>query len=304
MRAAFVKTLEDLAEKNKDITLLVGDLGFSVFENYIKKFPKQYLNCGVAEQNMTGVAAGMALEGKIPVLYSIAPFVSMRNFEQVRNDICYQNLNVKIVSVGSGYSYGIYGHTHYGLEDMGILRTIPRLTILSPGDPIEAEFATIAMFKTYGSFYMRFGRSGDKVIHKKPFEFKIGKGIVISKGKDIALLACGTMLPVAFETAEILKEKYSVGIISMHTIKPIDEVLVKSLSVETKGIFTLEEHSVIGGLGSAVAEVLAENKSKVVFKRFGAPDQFSKVTGRQKYMQEQHGLSPKIIADEIVKEMR
>lgn len=303
MRIAFVNTLHKLAAKNPNIILITGDLGFSVFENYIKEFPRQFLNAGVAEQNMTGIAAGMAMEGKIPLIYSIVPFVTMRNFEQIRNDICYQGLAVKIVGVGAGYSYGMYGHTHYGLEDMGILRTIPDITIIAPGDPIEAELATIAALKTRGPVYIRLGKAGEPLVHKIRPKFEIGKGIVIAEGKDIALLTCGTMLPVALEVSDILKNKYSVKVVSMHTVKPIDDVLIKNLSRKMKGVFTLEEHAAIGGLGSAVAEVLAENNLDVIFKRFGTPDHFSKVSGKQKYMREQNGLSAKIIASEIIKKM-
>lgn len=303
MRITFVKTLHKIAAKNPNVVLITGDLGFSVFEDYIKELPKQFLNAGVAEQNMTGVAAGMAMEGKIPVIYSIVPFVTMRNFEQIRNDICYQNLNVKIVGVGSGYSYGIYGHTHYGLEDMGILRTIPGITIIAPGDPVETELATIASLKIHGPVYIRLGKAGEPAVHKTRPKFEIGKGIVIQEGKDIALLACGTMLPIAMEVADILKDKYSTKVISIHTVKPIDSVLVKSLSKKMKGIFTMEEHAMIGGLGSAVAELLAENVSKAIFKRFGTPDRFSKVSGQQKYMREQNDLSAEFIAGVIIKKM-
>lgn len=299
MRIAFVKTLLNLAKKDKRIILITGDLGFSVFEDYIKKFPKQYLNAGVAEQNMTGMAAGMAMEEKIPLLYSIVPFVTMRNFEQIRNDICYQNLNVKIVGVGSGFSYGIYGHTHYGLEDIGILRTIPNITILSPGDPVETELATRAAFTINGPVYIRLGKAGEPTVHKIKPVFTIGKGIIIKKGRDIALLSTGTMVPVAVEVAELLKNKYSVCVVSMHTIKPLDETLVKELAGKTRGIFTLEEHSVIGGLGSAVAEFLAENKWGKIFKRFGSPDEFCKVTGSQKFMRKSRGISSEQIASSI-----
>ena len=299
MRIAFVKTFFDLAKKDKNIVLVTGDLGFSIFEDFIKELPKQYLNAGVAEQNMTGVAAGMALEGKIPFIYSIVPFITMRNFEQIKNDICYQNLNVKIVGVGGGFSYGIYGHTHYGLEDVGILRTLPGMTILVPGDPREAEEATRAALKIKGPVYIKLGKAGEPVVHKDNFKFEVGKGIIVKKGSDIALVACGTMLPIAMQASDILREKFSVSVVSMPTIKPLDEKLVSDLGKSMKGIFTLEEHSKLGGLGSAVAEVLAENRLNPIFKRFGSQDRFNKVTGSQSFMREQNGLSP----EEIVKEI-
>lgn len=299
MRIAFVRTLLELARKDKRIILVTGDLGFSVFEEFIKEVPKQYLNAGVAEQNMTGVAAGLALEGKIPFVYSIVPFATMRNFEQIKNDICYQNLNVKIVGVGGGFSYGIYGHTHYGLEDIGILRTLPGITILVPGDPREAEEATKAALKIKGPVYIRLGRAGEPIVHRDDFKFEVGKGIIVQQGNDIALIACGTMLPIAMQVSDILKEKFSISVVSMPSIKPLDEKLVLDLGKSMEGVFTLEEHSKIGGLGSAVSEALAEGRLNPIFKRFGSLDRFNKITGSQIFMREQNGLS----AEEITKEI-
>ncbi len=300
MRIAFVNTLFEMAKKDKRIMLLTGDLGFSVFEQYIKELPKQYLNMGVAEQNMTGVAAGMAMEDKIPLIYSIVPFATMRNFEQIRNDICYQNLNVKIVGVGAGFSYGPYAHTHHGLEDIGILRTLANLIILCPGDPIEVTLATKAMLSHVGPVYLRLGKAGEPNIHKTIPNFKIGKGIVIEDGKDLTIIATSTFLQRAWEVSSKLKQKgFSVRFISMHTIKPLDNKIVLESAKKSRAIFTLEEHSVIGGLGSAVAEVLAENKIGLIFKRIGVPDRFSKVIGNQEYMRQENGLSIDQIIEQI-----
>lgn len=302
MRITFVDTLFSLAKKNKRIMLLTGDLGFSVFEKYMKQFPNQFLNMGVAEQNMTGVAAGMAIEGKMPLIYSIAPFATMRNFEQIRNDICYQNLNVKIVGVGAGFSYGPYGHTHHGLEDIGILRTLANLVILCPGDPIEVALATKAMLNHIGPVYLRLGKAGEPNIHKTIPSFKIGKGILIEDGKDITIIGTSTLLQKAWEVASSLKEKgLLVRLISMHTIKPLDTQIILESARETPAIFTLEEHSTIGGLGSAVAEVLAENRANVIFKRIGVPDRFSKVIGSQEYMRTANGLSIERVIETILK---
>lgn len=297
MRIAFIQRLFDLAKKDKRIFLLTGDLGFSVFEKYIEAFPDQYINIGVSEQNMAGVAAGMAMEGKIPLIYSIVPFTTMRNFEQIRNDICYQNLNVKIVGVGAGFSYGPYGHTHHGLEDIGILRTLPNLIILAPGDPIEVALATKAMLNHIGPVYLRLGKAGEPNIHKTIPSFKIGKGILIEDGKDITIIGTSTLLQKAWEVASSLKEKgLLVRLISMHTIKPLDTQIILASARKTPAIFTLEEHSIIGGLGSAVGEVLAENRANVIFKRIGVPDRFTKVIGSQEYTRTANGLS----ADQIV----
>lgn len=298
MRIAFVNALIEEARKNKNIILLTADLGFSVFEEYMKFFPRQYINVGISEQNMTGVAAGLAMEGKLPIMYSIVPFVTMRNFEQIRNDICYQNLNVKIVGVGAGFSYGPYAHTHHGLEDIGILRTLANLTIVCPGDPLEVKLATYAAIKHKGPVYMRLGKAGEPVLHKTSINFKLGKGIILREGKDLTIVATSTLLERGQEVAESLKKAgLNARLVSMHTVKPIDKELLFDSIAKTKALFTLEEHSVIGGLGSAVAEVIAESGCGITFKRFGVNDHFTKVIGMQEYMRKANNLT----TDQIVR---
>ena len=301
MRIAFVNTLYELSQKNKDITLITGDLGFSVFEDYIQKLPKQFLNAGVAEQNMTGLAAGMAMEEKIPFIYSIVPFVTMRNFEQIRNDICYQDLNVKIVGVGAGFSYGPYGHTHHGLEDIGILRTLANLTIFCPGDPVEVEFVTRQALKIKGPVYIRLGKAGEPVIHNAKVKLEMGKGIIVTDGNDLTIIATSTMLYSACEVSKVLIQKgLSVRVVSMYTIKPFDSSIVISSAKKTRAIFSLEEHSIVGGLGSAVSEVLAENSINTKFKRLGVPDRFTKIIGNQEFMREANNLSVDQIVNTIL----
>ncbi|MBI3985217.1 MAG: 1-deoxy-D-xylulose-5-phosphate synthase [Candidatus Levybacteria bacterium] len=302
MRTTFLNTLYQLAQNNKDIMLITGDLGFSVFEKYIEKFPRQYLNAGVAEQNMTGLAAGLATEGKTPFIYSIVPFVTMRNFEQIRNDICYQNLNVKIVGVGAGFSYGPYGHTHHGLEDIGVLRTLANLTIFCPGDPKEVEFVTRQALKIKGPVYIRLGKAGEPVIHNTKSKLEVGKGAIITDGKDLTIIATSTMLYRAFEVSKILAKKgFSVRVVSMHTIKPFDSNIVIDSAKKTRAIFSLEEHSIIGGLGSAVSEVLAENSFSIKFKRLGVQDRFTKVIGNQEFMREANNLSIDSVVNTILR---
>lgn len=285
MRNTFVNTLLELAKKDPGIMILTGDLGYSVFEKFQEELPKQYLNMGVAEQNMIGVAAGLAMEGRIPFVYSIVPFVTMRPFEQIRNDVCYQNVNVKIVGVGAGFSYGPYGHTHHGLEDIGILRTLPNMTIIAPGDPVEVKLATKALVKHTGPAYLRLGKAGEPNIHSTDLKFQIGKGIVVSEGSDITIIATSTMLKSGYEVIRLLKDmKISARLISMHTIKPIDEKLIIESAKKTKTVVTIEEHSIIGGLGSAVADVISESGVKTKFKRIGVPDRFTKAIGLQEYM--------------------
>ncbi len=301
MRIAFVKTLFEKAKKDKSVMLLTGDLGFSVFENFMQELPSQFLNAGVAEQNMTGMAAGMALEGRIPFIYSIVPFVTMRNFEQIRNDICYHNANVKIVGVGAGFSYAIYGYTHYALEDIAILRTLPNLTILAPGDPIEAQFAVEEAIKIKGPVYIRLGKAGEPNIHRDSSQLQLGKAAVVREGKDVTLIASSIMLARGFEVAEALAKKgISCRLLSMHTIKPLDEKSIIDSANKTKAIITLEEHTIIGGLGSAVSEVLAEHSVGIPFKRLAVKNEITKKMGDQEYMRNVFGLSSSQILQTII----
>ncbi|MCL5113760.1 MAG: hypothetical protein M1372_01150 [Patescibacteria group bacterium] len=301
MRTAFINTLYKIAKRDKRVMFVAADLGYSVVERFMQDLPSQYLNIGISEQNMAGVAAGMTTEGKIPVIYSIVPFATMRNFEQIRNDICYQNLNVKIVGVGAGFSYGPYAHTHHGLEDIGILRTLANLVILCPGDPIEVGLATREALSHVGPVYLRLGKAGEPNIHKNKPRFKIGKGIVLQEGKDVTVFGTSNLLQRAQEVSVKLKDKgVSVRLVSMHTIKPIDVDLIIDSVKKTRAIFTVEEHSIIGGLGSAVAEVIAESGIRTKFKRIGVPDRFTKVIGLQEYMRKANGLGVEQIINTIL----
>lgn len=302
MRTAFVKRLEEIAKGDADLMLLTGDLGFSVFEDFMQKFPKQYLNMGVSEQNMIGVAAGMALSGKTVFAYSIIPFITLRCLEQVRNDVCMQNANVKLIGVGSGFSYGQLGPTHHSIEDIAVMRVLPNMTVVCPGDPWEVEEATRAIYKIRGPAYLRIGKKGEPHLLGKETKFTLGRGIVMRNGDDLTVIACGNMLETALTVAEGLDSKdISVRVISMHTIKPLDKGLIVESAKKTKAIFTLEEHSVIGGLGSAVSEVLAESGFLKKFHRFGVLDKFTKMAGEQNYLQEVNGLSTEKIIKKIVK---
>ncbi len=303
MRNTFVKTLQSLAIKDKRIMLLTADLGYSAFEEFIETLPQQYINMGVAEQNMTGVAAGLAMEGYIPVIYSIVPFVTMRNFEQIRNDIAYQKLNVKIVGVGAGFSYGPYGHTHHGIEDIAVMRAIPEMVVIAPGDPTEVRLATNAMMTHAGSVYLRLGKAGEPILHKGDPIFEIGKAIVMTEGTDITLIGTSTMLDTTMKVCHELQLKdISVQTLSMHTIKPIDAASICEAVDRTKHLVTIEEHGIVGGLGSAVAEVVAEYGKPINFIRFAIPDRFTKVIGNQEYMRHANGLSVSDIYTRIMKQ--
>ena len=302
MRTAFVNTLIELAEKDENIYLLTGDLGFSVLEGFIQKFPERFINCGVAEQNMMGVAAGLALSGKKPYVYSIIPFVTMRCFEQIRNDICYQNLDVKIVGVGSGLAYGFLGATHHAIEDIAILRVLPNMTILSPGDPTEARELTLKSYQTKNPTYLRLNKSGEKILYEKKPEIEIGKPVVLREGEKGAIIATGIYLGLGVEIIEKLKANgYNLKLISLPTLKPIDkDALLKELA-GIKVAFSLEEHNIIGGLGSAMAEILAESGWQGKFKRFAVPDRYCSAVGDTGYLRQELNLSCDEIKNEILK---
>ncbi|MFY9819839.1 MAG: transketolase C-terminal domain-containing protein [Thermoanaerobaculia bacterium] len=291
MRTAFLETLFELAKADERIVFLTGDLGFSVIEPFAQALPKQFVNAGVAEQNMTGIAAGMALSGKIALTYSIANFPTLRCLEHIRNDVCYHEANVKIVAVGGGFAYGALGASHHATEELGVMRMMPGMTVVAPADPIEARLATRAIVAHPGPCYIRLGKAGEPNVHEGPIDFHLGRAIQVRDGKDVTLISTGGMLKAAAGVARRLAERgVEARVLSMHTLKPLDTEAVLAAARETGAIFTLEQHSVIGGLGSAVAEVLAESGLTVKFKRIGLPSAFSPRVGSQQYLEAQNGL--------------
>jgi len=281
MRNTFIKTLVELAEKNKDVYLLTGDLGFPNFFDFAQKFPNRFINCGVAEQNMVGLAAGLALEGKKPYVYSIAPFLSARCVEQIKNDVCYQNLNVKLIGAGEGFSYGELGASHYATEDVGILRSLPNIIILSPADPWQLEQLLLKSYQIEKPFYIRIARSKEKNITetgKKP-EVEISKPLVLKDGREGVIISTGTLVGKLMDARDY-------KLIEIHTLKPIDrQALLKEIESFSK-IITVEEHNIVGGLGTAVAEILAESNWRGEFKRIGVPDKFPREVGSRDYLLE------------------
>lgn len=263
MRNAFISTLCDLAEHDGRIWLLTGDLGYSVLERFAERFPDRYVNVGVAEQNMVGVAAGLALSGKVVFAYSIANFPVMRSLEQVRNDVCYHNLNVKVVAVGCGLPYGTHGYTHHGIEDLAVMRALPNMTVVAPGDPTETDWATRALVAHNGPCYLRLGKGGEPQVHAQPVEAKLGQALVLREGEGVAMIAAGNILGETLTAADIL---YTRGIrphvVSMPTVSPLDVAAVEEIAGRCHTVMTVEEHSITGGLGSAVAEVLAESRHR------------------------------------------
>jgi transketolase len=294
MRTAFVRALLDLASRDQRISLVVGDLGFGVVEPFAESYPSRFVNAGVAEQNMTSIAAGMALCGKVVFTYSIANFPTLRCFEQIRNDVCYHNADVKVVSVGGGLGYGSLGVSHHATEDIAVMRSLPNMTVVAPGDPVEVELATRALAAQPGPGYLRLGRSGEPKIHRDDIDFELGKAITVREGEDVCLIATGGLLLNAMKSAELLsREGIEARVLSMHTIKPLDTEVILAAARETHAIFAIEEHSIVGGLGSAVAEVLAESSDrKVPFKRLGLPPTFTCEVGSHDYLLSKYSLSP------------
>ena len=306
MRDAFVNALLALAEKNSNIMLLTGDLGFGAFDQFIERYPKQFLNAGVAEQNMMGVATGMALSGYVVYVYSIGNFATLRCLEQIRNDACYHEANVKIVICGGGFSYGSLGMSHHATEDLSIMRALPNIKIIAPCDAWEASKATYALFHKSGVGYLRLEKNEPPSKYLLPeSQFEIGHSRQLKAGCDITLIATGSIVLEALEAAYQLSEKnIAVGVISMHTIKPVDRNAIITAARETGGIITIEEHTIEGGLGSIVAEVCLENGvSTARFARIGLCDTFSSIVGSQTFLRKKYKMDAESIVQKVIEKM-
>jgi transketolase len=301
LRTAFIQALNELADTDPRVCLIVGDLGFSVIEEFAQKHPDQFVNAGVSEQNMIGLAAGMALTGKIVFTYSIGNFATLRCLEQIRNDVCYHRANVKVVAVGGGVAYGNLGVTHHASEDVAIMRALPNMVVVAPGDPVEARLATHAVVELDGPAYLRLGKAGEPVVHEKEPDFELGRAITLHEGTDLTLIASGGMLATADKVARSLAAQgIGARLVSMHTVKPIDKEAVTRAALETGHVFTLEEHSVEGGLGGAVAEIMAElDPGHAPLKRIGLRPEFNKTVGDQNYLKAMHGLDEEAVLKTI-----
>lgn len=299
MRKTFIETLSDLARKDKGIVLLTGDLGYSVFEPFAQEFPNQFINCGVMEQSMVSIAAGLALAGKKPYVYSIIPFATMRPFEQIRNDICYQNLNVKIVGIGAGFAYGAFGSTHYGIEDISILRPLPNITVCSPADANETKALTLQSYEQAGPTYLRLLKPETALVPSS-VATEIGKPSIVQDGQGTAIITTGAVLEIGLKACELLaKEGVSVRVISMHTIKPINQsAFVAALAGITR-VVTIEEHRIAGGLAGTVAESLQYNGLTIPLMAFGVDDTYPGLTGHQSHLARHHGIEAERIVEAI-----
>jgi transketolase len=298
MRSLFNKILLEIAEENDRIYMILADIGYGEIEGFAERFPDRFFNVGVAEQNMTGVACGVAMEGNIAITYSIANFPTLRCLEQIRNDVCYHKVNVKIVIIGGGLAYGALGVSHQSTEDLAIMRALPDMVVVAPADFAEAEAATYAMIEHDGPVYYRCGYKKEPPLHSGPIDFRFGKAIQVSDGADVTLIGTGTVTYRARQAAQLL-EKKGIGarVLSMHTVKPIDTEAVVAAARDTGAILTVEEHNVLGGLGGAVAEVLAEAGIGVPFRRIGLPDSYVHIVGSHDWLLDHYGFSPQAIAD-------
>lgn len=300
MRTAFVQAMIDEARDNRDIHMLTADLGFEVFEEFSQQFPSQFTNVGLAEANMITMAGGMASVGLTPICYSIIPFLTYRSLEQIRNDICYPNLNVKIVGVGTGLSYGLNGPSHIPYEDLSVMRPLPNLTILSPSDPLETYQATREMFKIKGPVYLRIGKKGEKVLSFDTIgKFSVNKVNVIKTGSDLLIFTTGSILEVVLEAVTKIKG-VNPTLVSIHTIKPLDEKTIINLIKDHQRIVTIEEHTVIGGLGSAIAEINSQYSQKPQLI-IGLPEKYLNIGGSTKFLRDLTGFNSDSIVQKILK---
>jgi transketolase len=291
MRTAFIEHLCALAAEDTRIFLVCGDLGYSVLEQFSERFPDRYLNAGVAEQNMTGIAAGLALAGRTVFTYSIANFPVMRCLEQIRNDVCYHNLSVKIVAVGGGLAYGSLGYTHHGVEDLAVTSALPNLTVAAPADPLEARQITSILAATPGPAYLRLGKAGEPVLHPSDLKVELGRAIQVSPGDALTIISIGGMLGTVLEAREELERTgIRPRVLSTPFLVPFDAAAVLAAAKETGAILTVEEHGP-GGLGAAVAEVLAVNRCAVPFQMQRLAKAPIKISGSQEELRSAQGLS-------------
>ena len=298
MRDAFVRALLREMERDPRVMLVTGDLGFGVLRPVKERFPDRLINAGIAEQSMVGLAAGLAMTGRKVVVYSIGNFPTLRPLEQIRNDCAYHGLDVKIVCVGGGFVYGSLGMSHHATEDMAVMRAIPDITCFTPGDPAETEAAVPVMFATKGTCYLRLGRGNEPRAHEGEItDWTFPKGIRLREGKDIALLSAGGILVELKRAAERLAEQgIGAEVWSFPCLKPLDADRIRELAERFSDLITVEEHTVTGGFGSAVCEVIAETGSGCRVHRMGLKDCFTTVVGDQAYLRHVYGMDAEAIA--------
>lgn len=292
MRNIFVDEINHIMREDGRVVFLSAECGFNVTEGLEAEFPERCYNLGIAEQSLVGTAAGVALRGLRPVAYTMAMFLTMRAYEQIRVDVAYQSLPVLLAGVIPGLGYGNSGPTHHSIEDAAIMRVLPNMVVIYPGHEVDVRAAVHQALQMDSPCYIGLGRAPTRL--KVPYtaeQFRIGKAIQVTDGNDAAILACGAMLPVAVEVAKLLKTQgVALRVYNMHTIKPLDTAAVTCAAAECGTVLTLEEENIIGGLGGAVAEYIAEQGMLCRFKRLGVPDTYGTNTGRQSWLHTQYGI--------------
>ena len=307
MRNSFAQEATALAKEHGDVVLLSGDIGNRLFDEYKAASPNRFYNCGVAEANMIGMAAGLALSGLRPICYTITPFITYRVMEQIRVDVCYHHLPVIIVGTGAGLAYASLGATHHSCEDIGMLRLLPGLVVMAPGDPHEVRACLRAALKQSHPVYIRIGKKGEPLVHAQVPALEIGKAIVLEKPGQATLLSTGNMLPAVQEAAAKLREQgISCGVASMPTVKPLDHAWLKEAFAASRIVVAVEEHSILGGLGGSIAEWLSEQDPhpRGRLLRFGTPDEFLHTTCEQEEAHEHFGLTAAGIAVRVADALR
>lgn len=292
MRNHFIKGLEALAKNDPRIFLMTGDLGYGVLNGFAEQYPDRFINAGISEQNMTSVAAGLALDGNTVYTYSIGNFPTMRCLEQIRNDVCYHNANVKIIVVGGGLAYGQLGMSHHATEDLAIMRALPNMRVFSPADPMEAFDVLQEANHINGPCYIRLGKGGEENLHSDITSKNVYHAVALQTGDDVRILATGSILKEALGAAAQLSSKgLSVGVYSFISIKPIDEDTIRDCALNSRLLVTLEEHNKIGGFGGAVAETISEiSETHAPLLRIGMCDTYSSIVGSQSYLRTYYQL--------------
>ena len=305
MRNAFADELTSLGGADPRVALLSGDIGNKLFDKFKAVAGRRFVNCGIAEANMIGMAAGMAMNGLRPFVYTITPFTTTRCFEQIRLDLCYHGAPVVVVGTGAGLSYSDLGPTHHSCEDIAILRTLPDMVVVCPADTTEIRLAMRAALQQDKPMYMRIGKKGEPAVHKEsPANFELGKAITLREGKDVCLISTGNMVATALKAAELLQETgMSAQVEDFHTVKPMDEERLEEIFDDFLLVAIVEEHGRIGGLAGAIAEwsLLHDGEEQPHVLSFGVPDAFHHYVGSQAYFRENFGLTPENIAAVIRK---
>jgi transketolase len=304
MRNRFFTELVAAAAANPDIVLITADIGFGAVEEFMTRFPGQFVNAGVAEQNMTGLATGIALGGARVFTYSIANFPTLRCLEQIRNDVAYHHADVTVVAVGGGLAYGALGMSHHATEDLAIMRSIPGLAVAAPGDPVETGAVMADLLSTGGPAYLRLGKSGEPDVHQLPLRLARGESVALRTGGDLAIFSTGAILEYAVQAADLIAQAgVHADVRSFPWLDPLDILAIHDAARRYSTIVTVEEHSITGGLGSAVAEILAELPGSAPLIRIALPPHFSSLVGDQDHLRRAHGLDPAAISARVLEQL-